>query len=199
MKRDYLRYFIRFSFVNLLFFLNSCGKYLPPLPPEYLAPSAVKNLQVTADVQNIVFNWESPDTNQKGEDLKSIEGYRIYRKELVKQSDLINDEIQYQLITTINDTHLEVLDKLKKEALEANLPTRKIKVGDELKKFTYIETNLTPGKIYAYQITPINQDGTEGEVNKIVKVLFRGTSSEINLLDQVKLDTDEVEEFEPVE
>jgi hypothetical protein len=170
-----------------------CGKYLPPLPPESLAPAAVKSLEVTADLQSVNFKWDASDKDQKGEDLKTIEGYRIYRKDLNKPSDMINEDIKYVLLTTIEDKHLAELKKLKDAALEAGTPTRKVKIDEALKKFTYSDTNVGSGKLYAYQIIPINQDGVEGETNKIIKVLFRGTSSEIVLIDQSKLEVDELE------
>lgn len=175
------------------FLIAACGRYLPPLAPESMAPASVKNLEVSADLQNINFKWDASDRDQKGSELKTIEGYRIYRKDLVNKNDLINAEIQYQLIASVEDTHLAELKKLKDEALEAGTPRRRVKVDDNLKHFTFSDNNLKAGQEYAYQIIPFNQGGVEGEANKIVKVLFRGLTSEILLLDQAKLEVEEVE------
>lgn len=173
--------------------LVSCGRYLPPVPPETLAPAAVTELEVTADLQAVNFNWYASDRDQAGAELKTIEGYRIYRKDLEKPNDMVNEDIRYNLISTIEDIHLKELKKLKDAALEAGTPTRKVKVDENLKKFTFADSQVSPGRLYAYQIIPVNQGGVEGEANKIVKVLFRGTSSEIVQIDQTKLEVEEVE------
>ena len=173
--------------------LVSCGKYLPPLAPESLAPAAVQMLEVTADLQSVNFKWDASEKDQRGETLKSIDGYRIYRKELEKPSDLINDDIRYELIATVQDIHLAELKKLKDLALEAGAPTRKVKIDDQLKHFSFSDSNLSAGSLYAYQIIPYNQEGEEGETNKIIKVLFRGTTSEIILIDQTKQEIEELE------
>lgn len=167
--------------------LTGCGRYLPPLPPELWAPAAVQNLEVNADLQGVNFKWESPGRDQKGEELKTIEGYRIYRKELVKPSDLINEDIEYEIVGVVEDIHLEELDKMRKAAIAENKPTRRLKVDDALKKFSFQDTQLSAGKTYAYQIAPFNQGGLDGQVDKIIKVLYRGNTSEVTLIDYAEI------------
>lgn len=177
----------------LFLLLAGCGRYLPPLPPELLAPSAVRTLEVTADLQGVNFKWDAPDRDQMGTELKTIEGYRVYRKVLEKPSDLINEDIEYDLLAMIEDKHLVELDKLREEAIEQNRPSRKVKVDEALTKFAYTDNQPVGGKLYAYQIVPINQDGVEGMADKIIKVLYRGTTSEIVMIDQAQIEEDIIE------
>ena len=164
--------------------LCACGRYLPPVPPEFVAPAAIESLEIEADIQQINFKWQAPAKNQMGEELESIDGYKIYRKELVNQSDLIDPSVKYQLLASIVDKHLEELQKLRGEAAEKGLPTRKVRVDSSLKQFSYSDSQVVPGKVYAYKIAPFNQGDVEGRVNKIIRVTYRGNASEIALIDQ---------------
>lgn len=174
--------------------LSACGRYGPPLAPEALSPRAVKNLKVSPLIEGIEFTWGSPSDDLRGEKLKSIEGYKVVRKEITSEKDVLDDDVEYDTLATIPDTHLEVLDKLKDEAKEVGKPTRKIKVPDSLKAFSYRDQELSAGKKYVYKIIPVNQGGTEGQVKNIIHVLFRGLSSEIQIVGGIEgVDTDEIE------
>lgn len=175
-------------FASLIFatliFATGCGKYLPPLPPELLAPAPVDELQISADVQAVTFRWKAPERDERGESLKSINGYRIYRKDMAKATDLINEDIPYNLIGTVEDLHLQELSKLREAAIAEGRPASKVRVEDELKQFTFSDNQVIPGQLYAYQIVPFNQGDVEGTPDKIIRVLYRGTTSEIALIDQ---------------
>ena len=58
----------------------ACGLYKPPIAPELLAPKAVMDLTFAVEGEGVRFNWQSPDRDVQGEDLKTIEGYRLLRK-----------------------------------------------------------------------------------------------------------------------
>ena len=98
------------KFVALIFcFLVGCGRYAPPLAPEALAPHAVEDLQTTAKSEGVYFAWTASRHDVRGRDLKSIDGYRIYRKEIFNKSDVIDPNVEYLLVTTIQDRHVEDL------------------------------------------------------------------------------------------
>ena len=185
-----------FGLMVLCTLATGCGKYGPPRAPEALAPAAVQTLEVTADVNSVAFKWKASETNASGEELKSMDEYRVYRKELSKASDLLNEDVPYVLLSSIQDTHVDKLKELREESLKANKPTRKVRVDDALLQFEFTDRDVRPGQLYAYRIVPVNQGGVEGVVSKIAKVLYRGDTSEIALIDESELVEDEEVPFE---
>lgn len=162
--------------------LAGCGKYAPPRPPEDFSPGQVESLQVTAQMQGVQFKWSSPDKDLRGRTLKTIEGYRIYRKELVHPHNVLDESVDEELIETIPDTHLAELEGLRRQAEEQGQLTRRVKVDLEKMKFEFTDINVRAGQTYVYRIVPFNQGGVEGAANQLVKVLFRGESSEVALI-----------------
>ncbi len=167
----------------------ACGKYAPPLAPELLAPKAPE-VAVSALSGGVKFSWEAAAQDQRGTDLKTIEGYRVYRKHINARRDIFDRDIPYELLSTVADTHLVELDKLKKKVRAEGGLTRKVKVSDELKKFEYLDSSPEAGKQYVYKLVGVNQGGVEGQAKKIVRVLFRGANSEIGQIDASSLTDD---------
>ena len=84
---------------------------MKPLPPEKLAPADVRDLQVSTSVAGVSFAWTAPVKNVKGSELKDLEGYRVYRKEISTESNTQDPYSKFDLIATIQDGHLkELLD-----------------------------------------------------------------------------------------
>jgi hypothetical protein len=111
-----------------------------------------------------------------------MDQYRVYRKALVKNADLLDPDVEYALVSTIEDRHLAELARLKEEARASGKPTRSVKVAPELKSFTFSDRALESGKRYAYQITPVNQGGEEGDPGQIVLVQFMGENSQVSMV-----------------
>ncbi|MCO6429540.1 MAG: hypothetical protein J5J00_01675 [Deltaproteobacteria bacterium] len=177
--------------------VTACGKFAPPIPPEYVAPRAVKELQVATDVNGVNFSWQAPDLEVQGKPLRFIDGYQIVRKEMERKEQLLDDDIEYQKIASIDDTHLVELDKLKEVAIAENRPTRRVSVPAEMKQFQYSDKNVQPGKLYAYKIIPVNQGGVEGEVENIIRVNFRGDASEITFIQESDFEEEIFLDVEP--
>jgi hypothetical protein len=164
--------------------LVSCGRYAPPLAPEALAPQAVADLQTTAKNDGVHFAWTASRNDVRGKDLKSIEGYRIYRKEIINKSDVIDPEVEYQLVTTIEDKHVEDLKLKREQAKKEGKISRRVKPDPALTKFDYLDSALEREHTYLYKFMPINQGGVEGGMpKKLVKVLYRGEQSEVSEID----------------
>ncbi len=169
------------SILSALFLLTSCGKYGPPKPPEFYSADVVRELELRPMVQGLEFRWKAPENDRRGEELRSMDGYRVFRKELKRPSDLLKDD-GYEEIGFVEDLHIRVRDERREAAEEQGLPTRKVQVEDELKRFSFLDTSPEAGKNYLYKIVPINQDGIEGATDKQFRVLFRGTSSEVQIV-----------------
>ncbi|NLF24630.1 MAG: hypothetical protein GX589_03115 [Deltaproteobacteria bacterium] len=172
-----------FACIFLVTFLG-CGRYGPPLPPEEFSPRAVQDLKVVPGLQGVDFAWSAPSSDRRGKELKEIEGYRVYRKEIVKRSDILDDSVSFELLTSIPDSHLEVLEDLRIEARKQGQIGRKVTLDDHLLDFKYSDQTVVPGVTYLYKIVPYNQGGVEGEFLGYVKIVFRGESSEVSFLEQ---------------
>jgi len=179
---------LRKSLLIVLVLLSGCGKYGKPLAPELLSPQAARKIEISAGLEGVRFKWEAPEKDQRGRELKEIQGYRIMRKDLVKLSDLLDDEVEEQEIGSIVDTHLAELKRLRDQAEAEGKPVRKVKVDQSLKHFEFIDSTVKPGSQYAYKIVPINQGGVEGQVSNIYKVLFKGENSEIVIIPQISIE-----------
>lgn len=168
--------------LGALIVLSACGKYAPPRPPEDFSPREVQALAVSASLQGVKFEWKAPEKTMRMKELKTIDGYHVYRKEIKRTSDIMDRAVEFDLLASLPDTHLLELEKLREEARQADKPTRRVKIDDEKKKFEYTDTSVQSGKTYAYRIVPFNQGSVEGNYSELIKVLFRGDSSEIALI-----------------
>ncbi|RMG43099.1 MAG: hypothetical protein D6719_04495 [Candidatus Dadabacteria bacterium] len=162
--------------------LVACGKYGPPLAPEYFSPMPVENLQVSASLDGVSFRWEAPSSDLRGKDLRSIDGYKIYKTEISKSKREDSPAVKKEhLLAVIPDTHLEELSQRRKKVLAQGGSARKLKPLDQLIHFEYTDKQVKPGELYLYKIVPFNQGNVEGAAGTLVKVLFRGDSSEVSL------------------
>lgn len=159
--------------------LSACGRYQAPLTPEELAPAAVASLAVTTTDKSVVFTWVANDTDRRGKELKSAEGYSVERKELVHRGDETDPDVEFEQLGFLKDTHVEVREKLREEARAAGKIGRTVKVPEDMMKFTFTDATPVNGKTYVYQIVPQNQGGVEGQVGQIVKVVFQGEKSPV--------------------
>jgi len=173
------------SCLGLFIFISfgtGCGKYSPPLAPEDLSPQPVTELKVVSSPDGVAFSWRAPNKDHRGKELRTLNGYRVYRKVLEKSSDLLDPKVEYSEIALVEDPHLAKLQQLRLDAKAQGKPTRSVKVTDAEKAFSFSDTSPQSGKRYAYQIVPINQGNEEGDPGQIILVLFRGETSEVSML-----------------
>ncbi len=160
--------------------LSACGKFGPPIPPESLSPRPVAALGVSADAQGVKLTWNASPADQRGEELKTMDGYYVYRSVLDPlASPQARGQVSYELLGTIEDKHITELKRLREEALAAGKPTRRVKVDPTLESFEFVDKNVENGKLYMYKVVPFNQGGVEGQFNQFAKVLFKAENSEI--------------------
>lgn len=169
--------------ISLSGLLVGCGKYAPPLPPESFAPARVQQLQVVGAVDGVSFAWSAPSSDSRGKDLKSIEGYELQRKPLTREADLLDSTIEFEVVSSVKDTHLEELNTRRDEARAKGLPTRRLSPDPALTQFSLVDRSVSPGARYAYRLVPINQGGVEGDPGPLIIVTFQGERSEIKALE----------------
>jgi hypothetical protein len=161
------------------FMLPGCARYRAPITPEELAPAMVENLTVTTDAKGVLLTWVASDKDRRGKELKSVEGYSIERKELIRRGDETDPEVRFEKLGFVKDAHVEVRDQLRKEARAAGKIGRSVKVPEEQMKFSFSDTSPELGKTYVYQVVPQNQGGTEGQVGQLIKIVFQGAQSAV--------------------
>lgn len=170
-----------------------CGKFGPPVPPEALAPSMVQQLEAAASTEGVRLAWRAPESDRRGKALKSLEGYRIYRRILnsaAEQPGENADAAQQELIATISDVHLEELERLREEARQSGKPARRVKVDPKFTTFIFADSAVQVGQVYTYSVVPFNQDGREGQPSRPVKVAFNGATSTVS-----ELEADSADDF----
>lgn len=164
--------------------VTSCGKYAPPIPPEVLAPKAVYGVQVIPYQRGVAFKWTGDTRDQRSKDLKTMDGYYIERA-CVKDNDLasvatdknVSEELDYKVLSIINDNQVEIREKLKEDALSKGLSARRVKVPSEKLKFNYVDETIRYNDLCYYKITPFNQGGVRGVESSPIKVKFKGEES----------------------
>ena len=167
--------------------LSSCGRYGPPLAPEVLAPETVRDLKVVAGINSVDFEWATPLYDRRGEDLESIDGYLLQRKEVDESGDLIDDSDSFVTLLRLQDRSLKDLTQRKKQAREEGQLTRRVKPEVELQQFAASDTTVENGVNYVYRIVPINQNDVEGQIGNYTQVLFNGTESLVSIISESEL------------
>ncbi len=174
----------------------SCGRYGPPRPPEHLAPQEVTDIEVKPQADKVSIKWKSPEKDVRDKELKTLDGYiveRANRKEMREGVPL--DEFMAEL-AVIADRNIEDRDTLRREARERGEISRRVKVPEEKRVFSYDDTTARTEETYIYRIVPINQGDVRGTPSKLIEVLFKGEQSDVsifkdeNALEQEMLQTE---------
>jgi hypothetical protein len=131
--------------------MTGCGKKGDPKPPEETAPVAVRSLTAVGEVEGVRFSWEAPETNAKGDDLSSFKEFQIKRSNYVK-----GERAKWEVIGTIAQNN-----------------------ADQFAPYSYLDTKVVAGSTYEYAIVCVNEDGTEGAIDRIQRITFLGLSSRI--------------------
>ena len=181
---------VRFFLASCVLLLCSCGRFGPPKPPEDFAPKSVSSIEAKATADSVTISFKSPEKDIHGKELKSLEGYRIYR---VKETDIKSDGAIDRYLTevaTIDDNSLAEREEQRKAAREANQLSHRIKVPDEKRNFNFEDKDLKVGEVYIYRIEAFNQGGVKGKPSQLIKVLFKGEQSDIFIVpNEDNLDT----------
>lgn len=181
--------------------IAGCGKYGPPLPPEAYAPQAPQEIVVTGADQGVTISWVAPSSDARGKELTEINHYLLLRRENEpdKAKGKANESQQaeeplagYTELAKIEDTHILKRDEMRARLRAEKKPARRADVSDELKKFSYVDTDVKKGQRYLYRVVPINQGSVEGIPSRTIAVNFNGAETKFKILSP-----DEDESFAP--
>lgn len=98
------------------------------------------------------------------------------------RGDETNPNIEFVDLGFVKDSHIQVRERLRKEAREQGKIGRTVKAPAELTQFSFIDSKPQNGKTYLYQVVPQNQGGVDGVVKQVVKVVFKGEASNVVVL-----------------
>lgn len=122
---------------------SACGKKAPPIPPTYVAPPVVTDLQVVIENNTATLQWPVPEW--EGKDENALAGFYVYQSQIV----LSGDECP------------ECPMRFKKAA---TVRIDKNKAGGSYK------VPLDNGFRYAFKVSAFTDGGSEGETSDIVTV-----------------------------
>jgi hypothetical protein len=135
----------------VLFGGSSCGKKGAPRAPELAVPQVIKNLNAAAGSTGIVLTWGRPTHYIDGQQLRDLEAFVIFRKEL---SPTCPDcQVPYRERGTILIDDQERF--VKKD------------------KFHLVDQQLTPQATYLYRVFSRLVDGSLSQPSNEVKVVWR--------------------------
>jgi len=184
-----MRWLLALLVLTITSFTVGCGRFAPPIAPELIAPGAIRLFVVKTDDTGVLLSWKSSLKDGRGKELQSIDGYRIYRKLINKQSDITDQKVKFDLLATLRDLHVEEREKRRAEARALGKPGRRIQASAETQAFEYLDSTPTVGETYLYQIVPFNQEDVESLSPQSVLILFSGIKSQVTPITSQLTDT----------
>jgi hypothetical protein len=180
-------YFLSLFFTCILLLASACGREAAPFPPEKVSPKAVERIQFKADDKKVDFSWLAPKSNERGKPLKEMDGYHIYKAQLVDPETVeqLKDD-DFELLTTLPDNTIDLLNKRKEEATAAGKSQLRVSLSKEERTVNFSDQALELNKTYVYKIAPFNHKWVDGASPQLIKVIFKGAVSEISLVDNTQ-------------
>ncbi len=127
----------------------ACGKKEGPLSPDLVLPSSVKEFRLFQDGESLLASWVFPPTNQLGQPLTQLEGFRLYRCAIPGTSPAAGCAPDFVLLADIDLAYP--------------------KVGEvQGERVVYRDRNLTPGKCYSYRVAAYGHGGGLGSWSKVL-------------------------------
>lgn len=127
----------------VLIMAGACGKKAAPLSPDLVLPGPVKNFRLSQEGASLVASWVFPQTNQLGQPLTQLKGFRLYRGAAAGTAPAAGCAPEFVLLADIDLDYPEV---------------GKIQ-GD---RGVYQDWNLVPGKCYTYRVAAYGRGGSPG-------------------------------------
>lgn len=166
--------------------LAGCGREGPLITPERASPQAPEVHEVKGTTEGVSFAWIAPEKDRRGKPLKELYGYTVYRRELHGNLDIAEDEDDFSSIGAVDDNTIATLQARKDRARETGKILRKVKLSEQERTVSLVDTDVVKGHLYIYKIVPKNHPLVDGASSKYAKVMFDGESSQVSLQDGPK-------------
>lgn len=178
-------------FVAMFFMLLAgCGKYGAPLAPEVFSPRMVEELAAGLEGEVLVLTWRAPSDDLRARPLNSLDGYRVYRKMVDRDSQLMDDEIEFDLLSEVPDRSFAELEQRQDQAREMGLPGYRVRLTEEFIVHEFRDETLKQGDRAFYKIIPFNQGGVEGAAPQVIRVVLDGARSQTTVLQHGGIESD---------
>jgi len=140
----------------LLLCLAACGHKTPVRPPEWVAPEAIGDLALDIDGKKnvVVLHWGRPTKYADDSAMDDLGGFVVLRATEAGQAQ----ESPFTQVATIAVTDRDRFRKAK--------------------KFSYTDSQLTPGVLYRYRVQAVTLDGYESAPSNTVEVVWKAVSVE---------------------
>lgn len=191
---------------------TACGRYAPPISPELISPQSVEVVEV-AEVsagsnsagsssagsnRGLAIKWLAPDRDVRGEPLKELWVYQVYRLSgslgseggigvgylegvgangsgptsgsPLKASASKAQQVKFEKIGEVKDVTISKLKELRSKAREEGQVERKVKLSREDRLVTFVDRGFKGGTTQSYKIVPLNSSYVMPEVDKIIQV-----------------------------
>ena len=178
--------------LSFVFLLSACGRYIPPVSPVVLVPTAVQELTAVVDPQGskrVTISWVAPEKDMRGKPLTELTGYSVEALSIATDgSQVLTDkssEDTFDEVAFIPDTYLATLKAKQDEAEQRGDIVRRVKVTKEQRTFSFTESAATSGTII-YRVLAVNSEGGTSANDKIVQVSDAADGSRVaTILDQL--------------
>jgi len=146
MKRNWMMFFA------LAFFLASCGVKAPPLPPEFVVPERIRDLEARVEEGAVTLKWTAPKESTDKTEMSDLKGFRVLRK-AVPDSGVDCPPCSGSFEEIANFTLVDLKGAVAK--------------GD---KIYYRDASIEPGITYTYAVISYNEDLYESEFSNTIEV-----------------------------
>lgn len=127
----------------LMLFVFGCGKKLPPVAPESLAPEPVKEMRAVSREGKIFVAFKKPASNIDGSKITDLAGFKIMRRTVEDKSGCKTCPEKFDIINDIDLAY----------------PKGATIQGDRI---YYTDATAEPGMRYEYKVAAYNKDGYSG-------------------------------------
>jgi hypothetical protein len=136
----------------LLIAVASCGKKLPPVAPESVAPEPVKDLRVVSREGRLLVVFNKPTKNMDGSRLTDLAGFKVMRR-VADEKGCKGCPEKFPVVYDIDVIY----------------PVGAIIEGDRV---IYPDKDIEAGVRYEYKVVAYNKDGYEGPESQRIAFLW---------------------------
>lgn len=140
----------RIAGLMLLVLLSACGRKTAVRPPELVAPEPVRNLTLAVEDNTVQLRWERPQRYMDGSEMDDLGGFIVLRA--AQKGEETPAPFMQIAVVPVEDR-----DRFR-----------------QAKRFSYTDTQLTPGTLYRYRVQAFTLDGHYSRPSNTVELVWQG-------------------------
>ncbi len=143
------RLVVLFLVLPALTLASACGKKETPISPDLVLPGAVREFRLAQEGQSLTASWLFPQTNQLGQPLTQLQGFRLYRAAAPGTAPAKGCAPEFVLAADIDLTYPKA----------GNVQGERV---------VYQDRDLTPGKCYSYRVAAYSRGDGLGTWSQVL-------------------------------